>query len=132
MKYRAEDFARIYHRACGGLTKPMQRRVAAAFAAHLRRLGGARLAADVLAALPRIAAERSGVIRLKIAAARKLRPAEIKAILALFDLEKNRADLESVIEPRLLGGFVAQTANVRYDASFAGKLERIRKALTPV
>ena len=92
------------------------------------------------AALPEIAAEFMRLYRLerhisqvKITSAAKLDDAtieRIKAKLKAGGLIEDNVELEEVIDPELLGGFVLEVGDRLYDASARHQLQTLRKEFT--
>lgn len=52
---------------------------------------------------------------------------KIKSILKANDLASDKIELETIIDPSLLGGFVINIGDRQYDASVSSKLEALKK-----
>jgi F-type H+-transporting ATPase subunit delta len=87
--------------------------------------------------LPRVAAEfrrlddrRNGLTHATATSAAPLGADEIKAVTArLEELTGGRIDLETAVDPSLLGGIVVRVGDRLIDGSVRGRLERLRGQL---
>lgn len=74
--------------------------------------------------------QHSGIRLLTIKSAAPLDQAVRKSLIALVEEQlKTKTEVEDVIDPLLLGGFVIQVDYRQIDASVAGKLEKIKEEL---
>jgi F-type H+-transporting ATPase subunit delta len=75
--------------------------------------------------------ERAGRVRARITAARPLGSDVEKHLAdALASATRRNVLMETGVDPRLLGGVVAQVGNVLYDGSLRTQLENLRRELT--
>jgi F-type H+-transporting ATPase subunit delta len=87
--------------------------------------------------LPRVAAEfrrlddkRNNVVHATVTSAAPLEAGEVKAIAArLEELTGSSVDLETAVDPDLLGGVVVRVGDRLIDGSVRGRLERLRNQL---
>ncbi len=87
--------------------------------------------------LPRVAAEfrrlddrRNNIVHATVTSAAPLKADEVKAIAArLEELTGSRVDLETSVDPDLLGGVVVRVGDRLIDGSVRGRLERLRNQL---
>lgn len=87
--------------------------------------------------LPRVATEfrrlddrRNNLVHATVTSAAPLKPAEVKAIAArLEELTGSTVDLETSVDPDLLGGVVVRVGDRLIDGSVRGRLERLRSQL---
>ena len=92
-----------------------------------------RRAADlpgIISAFNEIVARRRGSQVAKVTSAAKLTAAQLSAIKAQLKKSLGRpVDIETSVDPDLLGGFVVQVGSRLYDSSLKTKLEDLRLAL---
>lgn len=68
-----------------------------------------------------------GVVVANVTAARELTPAQQKE---LADTLGNKVEINTTIDPAILGGLIVQTGSWRMDDSVKGKLDRLARRLT--
>lgn len=91
-----------------------------------------------LALLPEIAglfeelrAEAERVVRATVTSAAELQPAELESIKAALRRRFDReVQIETAIDPSLIGGAVIDTGDLVIDGSLRGKLARLESSLT--
>ena len=75
--------------------------------------------------------EAAGVARAKVFSTRVLTAEELQGISTRFasKVGRNSLQIESIIDPTLIGGIRVQIGNHIYDGSVSGKLERMQRDL---
>src|SRR5690606_27760830 len=104
---------------------------------ELRRFIGLLAENQRLALLPEIAglfeqlrAEAEQIVKARVTAATELPPAQRGAIRAGLKRRFNRGvEIETAVDPSLIGGAVIDAGDVVIDGSLKGKLERLQGAL---
>ena len=74
--------------------------------------------------------KRQGISSVKLTTAKELSPEAIKGITDKLNASAStdkKIELETVVNEKLLGGFIVQFGDRRYDASVANKLLNLRK-----
>jgi F-type H+-transporting ATPase subunit delta len=112
-------------------------RVFASLSAPVRNLVLLLVRRNRIEQLPRVAAEfrrlddrRNGLTHAIATSAAPLEAAEVKAITArLEELTGGRVELETAVDPSLLGGLVVRLGDRLIDGSVRGRLERLRNQL---
>ncbi len=88
------------------------------------------LLSTVIEAFRKISNARQGIVEVKVLSAADLTPPEREALRArLAELTERRVELEFHLDPKLLGGILAQIESTIYDGSVRGQLDRIREQL---
>jgi len=52
---------------------------------------------------------------------------ETKVMAKIVELTNNKASLENIVNPSILGGFILRVGDVQYDASISNHLNELRK-----
>jgi F-type H+-transporting ATPase subunit delta len=52
---------------------------------------------------------------------------EKKVMAKIVELTNNKANLENIVNPSILGGFILRVGDVQYDASISNHLNELRK-----
>ena len=52
---------------------------------------------------------------------------EKKVMAKIVELTNNKASLENIVNPSILGGFILRVGDVQYDASISNHLNELRK-----
>ncbi len=74
--------------------------------------------------------QRRGVVRVDVASARELAPAQCEALSGeLVRLTGKRPRLRFALDPELLGGLVARVGSTVYDGSVRGQLAALRERM---
>lgn len=99
-----------------------------AFSALLARRGAARLVPGIAAEYRRALDRRDGTERVVLESARPLDDESRRLVLAEWSSIRKGARIiaDERLVPALIGGFRLKADSVRYDASVAGRLERLR------
>ena len=58
---------------------------------------------------------------------RHIRELETKVMAKIVELTNNKASLENIVNPSILGGFILRVGDVQYDASISNHLNELRK-----
>lgn len=84
---------------------------------------------DVAAAFQELIDEAEGIAKAEVVSAVQLNAADIEAIGASIGrILKKRVEIQPVVDPSLLGGFVARIGNYRIDMSLKTKLDGLAQA----
>ena len=54
---------------------------------------------------------------------------ETKVMAKIVELTNNKASLENIVNPSILGGFILRVGDVQYDASISNHLNELRRAI---
>ncbi len=85
---------------------------------------------EVLRAFGELADAHLGHLRARLTSAVPLEPQALDALAArLSSMTRSKVILERQVEPRLLGGVVAQVGNLVYDGSVRTQLEDLKRSL---
>jgi len=85
---------------------------------------------DITEAFEKIAIERMGIARVRIASAAPLSPEEQRTLMARFEaVTARRVEAIFEVEPGLLGGVTGRIGSTVFDGSLRGHLDRLREKL---
>ncbi len=85
---------------------------------------------EVSLAFRKAANARQGIVEVKISSAAPLSDAEKRALRARFgELTRRRVELDFQLDPKLLGGILAQIGSTLYDGSVLGHLRELGRRL---
>lgn len=80
----------------------------------------------------RLAAADEGSIGVELTTAYELSEEEFRGVVSQIERASGRkVDATRAVDPELIGGVVLQAGSFRLDASLRGRLERLRRELTP-
>ena len=92
-----------------------------------RRINDLDSVVDALAAMIR---QATGTLAAQVRTAHRLTDQELKTLRHLLEKKfARKVELEVLVDPALLGGFVAKVESEVYDASVAGKINKFRESL---
>jgi F-type H+-transporting ATPase subunit delta len=76
---------------------------------------------------------RANRVRAKVVSAVPLEDTTVTTLQShLAQLTKKTVSVEKVVDPRILGGVIAQVGSLTFDGSLASQLESLRRQLSPV
>jgi len=85
---------------------------------------------EICTAFLKIANERLGVVRVRVASAGALTAAEQQALRTRFEeVTRKKVEMDFQMDSELLGGVLAQIESTVYDGSVRGHLDKIRERL---
>jgi F-type H+-transporting ATPase subunit delta len=85
---------------------------------------------DIVAGLATMIREATGTVAADVRSASKLSSKEEGELRAMLEKKVGaKIDLDVIVDPALIGGFVAKIGSEVYDASVAGKIEKFRESL---
>jgi F-type H+-transporting ATPase subunit delta len=85
---------------------------------------------DIVAGLATMIREATGTVAADVRSASKLSSKEEGELRAMLEKKVGaKNDLDVIVDPALIGGFVAKIGSEVYDASVAGKIEKFRESL---
>ena len=125
-KNSTTQYARALYEATKGLKGEQLHAVLAEFAKLLGRAHKLKQSERVIAEFVKYAKKQEGVVPLDLVTARNLSD---KELIKIGDAFSNNAEVTPIVDASIIGGFVARTEEVIFDASVKKQLERLEHVL---